>query len=188
MALLSTYAILTQLVGFVGYGLLLGATLARGRLRLLAIDASGGTVLVGHWLMLGALAGVTMNALYTAIDLAGLDPTSRRGRMLLVAAVPAAALLTWAFWQGPADLLATAGVLFAVASRASRSQVRLRGLAMVGCIPWGLFGVVNMSIPQIIFSAVYFVAMGWSIVRIRRGWAPQASAVEGAILPADGSR
>lgn len=188
MVSLSAYAIITQVVGFVGYGLLLGATLARRRLRLLAIDATGGAVLILHWAMLGAIAGVTMNALYTAIDLAGFDPTSRRGRLMLAAAVPATALLTLLFWQGPTDLLAAAGVLFAVASRASRSQVRLRALAMAGCIPWGIFGVINMSIPQIIFSTVYFVAMGWSIVRIRRGWEPEASAARSGILPADGSR
>jgi hypothetical protein len=188
MAAMSTYAIATQVVGFAGYGLLLGATLARRRLALLAIDASGGVVLVIHWAMLGALAGVTMNALYTAIDVAGVDPHSRRGRLVLASAVPATAVLVVAFWQGPADLLAAAGVLFAIASRASRSQVNLRALAMMGCIPWGLFGIVNGSIPQIIFSAVYFVAMGVSIMRIRRGWGDATPPGETAILPADGSR
>ena len=55
--------LITQATGFLGYGLLLGATLARRRLWLLAIDASGGAVLILHWALLGAAAGVSMNAL-----------------------------------------------------------------------------------------------------------------------------
>jgi len=187
MGRVSTYAVLTQLVGFLGYGLLLGATLARRRLSLLAIDASGGAVLIVHWAMLGALAGVTMNALYTAVDIAGFDPRSRRGRVVLAAAVPATAALVVVFWQGPADLLAAAGVLFAIASRASTGQVRLRALAMIGCIPWGIFGVINWSLPQVIFSTAYFIAMGVSILRITRGdWRHRTAAADTAILPADG--
>ena len=180
--------ILTQVLGFVGYGLLLGATFARRRLALLAIDASGGAVLILHWAMLGAIAGVTMNALYTAVDIAGFDPYSRRGRMVLISAVPVAVALVAVFWTGPSDLLAGMGLLFAIWSRASRDQVRLRAIAMVGAIPWGLFGVVHMSIAQIAFSAIYFVAMGVSIVRIRRARAENgASAAGRGILPADGT-
>ena len=184
---MTTYAVITQLVGFLGYGLLLGATLARRRLSLLAIDASGGAVLIVHWAMLGALAGVTMNALYTAVDVAGFDPRSTRGKMILAGAVPMTAALVVVFWQGPADLLAAAGVLFAIASRASVGQVQLRALAMIGCIPWGIFGVINWSLPQVIFSTVYFIAMGISILRITRGdWRPRTRAADAAILPADG--
>lgn len=181
--------LITQATGFLGYGLLLGATLARRRLWLLAIDASGGAVLILHWALLGAAAGVTMNALYTGVDLAGISPYSRRGRIALAAAVPIAVILMVMFWTGPADLLAGAGLLFAIASRASRGQVQLRFIAMIGCIPWGLFGLVHGSIAQVSFSAIYFVAMGVSIVRLRRGtWHPKASADDHGILPADGTR
>lgn len=185
---MSTFDIVTQAIGFVGYGLLLGATLARRRAWLLAIDASGGAVLILHWALLGAIAGVTMNALYTAVDVAGVNPDSRRGRIALAASVPIAIALVVVFWAGPSDLLAGAGLLFAIASRASRNQVQLRFIAMIGCIPWGLFGLVHGSIPQMVFSTVYFIAMGVSIVRIRRGtWQPRASAAERGILPADGA-
>lgn len=180
--------IFTQATGLLGYGLLLGATLARRRLMLLAIDATGGAVLILHWALLGAIAGVTMNALYTTVDIAGFDPYSRRGRIILWSAVPVAVALVAVFWTGPSDLLAGLGLLFAIWSRASRNQVRLRFLAMIGCIPWGLFGVVHMSIAQMAFSAIYFVAMGVSIIRIRRGrWQSGASAAERGILPADGT-
>ena len=166
--------LITQATGFLGYGLLLGATLARRRLWLLAIDASGGAVLILHWALLGAAAGVSMNALYTGVD---------------AAAVPIAVILMVIFWTGPADLLAGAGLLFAIASRASRGQVQLRFIAMIGCIPWGLFGLVHGSIAQVSFSAIYFVAMGVSIIRLRRGtWHPKASADDHGILPADGTR
>ncbi len=180
--------IITQATGFLGYGLLLGATLARRRLRLLAVDASGGAVLMLHWALLGAASGVSMNGLYTAVDVAGVDPSSRRGRIALAAAVPVAIVLVIAFWAGPSDLLAGAGLLFAIASRASRDQVRLRVLAMIGAIPWGLFGLVHGSIAQMAFSSVYIVAMGASIIRIRRGtWQPRTSAAERDSLPPDGT-
>lgn len=181
--------LITQATGFLGYGLLLGATLARRRLWLLAIDATGGAVLILHWALLGAAAGVTMNALYTGVDLAGISPYSRRGRIALAAAVPIAVILMVIFWTGPADLLAGAGLLFAIASRASRGQVQLRFIAMIGCIPWGLFGLVHGSIAQVSFSAIYFAAMGVSIIRLRRGtWHPKASADDHGILPSDGTR
>lgn len=184
---MSTYDIIVQLIGLLGYGLLLASTLARRRLVLLGIDAGGGGVLILHWALLGAIAGVTMNALYTAVDVAGFDPRSRRGRIALIASVPVAVALVMVFWQGPSDLLAGAGLLFAIASRSSPGQIRLRTLAMVGCIPWGLFGVVHGSIPQIAFSSIYAVAMGVSIVRIRRGtWRPRATAEDAGILPANG--
>ncbi len=179
--------IITQATGFLGYGLLLGATLARRRLWLLAVDASGGAVLMLHWALLGAASGVSMNGLYTAVDVAGVDPSSRRGRIALAAAVPVAIVLVIVFWAGPSDLLAGAGLLFAIASRASRDQVRLRVLAMIGCIPWGLFGLVHGSIAQMAFSSVYIVAMGASIIRIRRGtWQPRTSAAERDSLPPNG--
>lgn len=185
---MSTYDIVTQAVGFVGYGLLLGATLARRRAWLLAIDASGGAVLILHWALLGAIAGVTMNALYTAVDVAGVDAESRRGRIALAASVPVAVALVVIFWTGPADLLAGAGLMFAIASRASRSQVQLRFIAMVGCIPWGLFGLVHGSIPQVVFSTIYFFAMGISIIRIKRGhWVPRTAPGDAAMMRADGS-
>ena len=184
---MSTFDIITQAVGFVGYGLLLAATLARRRASLLAIDASGGAVLVLHWALLGAIAGVTLNALYTAVDIAGVDAESRRGRIALAASVPVAAALVAVFWTGPSDLLAAAGLLFAIASRASRGQVQLRFLAMVGCIPWGLFGLVHGSIPQVAFSTIYFFAMGVSIVRLRRGnWRARTAPDDTAMMTTDG--
>ncbi|NBQ44403.1 MAG: hypothetical protein EBU23_18560, partial [Mycobacteriaceae bacterium] len=77
---------------------------------------------------------------------------------------------------------------FAIASRASRSQVQLRFIAMVGCIPWGLFGLVHGSIPQVVFSTIYFFAMGISIIRIKRGhWVPRTAPGDAAMMRADGS-
>ncbi|MSO44935.1 MAG: hypothetical protein EXQ74_06505 [Thermoleophilia bacterium] len=185
----SISTVVVQLIGFAGYGLLLAATLARRRLRLLTIDAVGGGVLVLHWALLGAVAGVTMNALYSAVDIAGFDPRSRRGRVALAMAMPVSIILVAVFWKGPSDLLAGAGLLFAIASRASSSQLRLRTLGMIGCIPWGIFGVVHGSISQVIFSAIYFVAMGVSIVRIARDTPTSGTAAEDpGILPADGTR
>ena len=69
----------------------------------------------------------------------------------------------------------------------SRSQVRLRFIAMIGCIPWGLFGLVHGSIPQVAFSTIYFFAMGISIIRIMRGnWQPRQAPDDVAMMRADG--
>lgn len=185
---MTTVGIATQAVGFLGYGLLLASTFARRRTGLLLIDAGGGFVLVIHWGMLGAIAGVTMNGLYTLLDLAGLDPGARRGRVALIAAIPMSIALVAIFWQGPTDLLALAGVLMAIASRASHGQIRLRALALVGSIPWGVFGLLEGSAPQVTFSIVYAIAMGVSIWRIRSGrWSRPTTPDDVAILPADGA-
>lgn len=183
-----TIGIATQAVGFLGYGLLLASTFARRRTGLLLIDAAGGLLLVVHWGMLGAIAGVTMNGLYTLLDLAGLDPRARRARNALIAAIPISIALVAIFWQGPTDLLALTGVLMAIASRASRSQIRLRALALVGSIPWGVFGFLEGSAPQVTFSIIYAIAMGVSIWRIRRGrWPRPTTPDDAAILPVDGA-
>lgn len=185
---MTAYDIATQAVGFLGYGLLFASTLARRRTRLLLIDATGGLMLILHWGMLGAVAGVTMNALYTLLDVAGLDPHAHRGRVALIAAVPVSIALVAIFWQGPGDLLPLAGVLMAIASRASQGQIRLRTPALVGSIFWGAFGLLEGSTPQVVFSVTYMIAMGVSIWRIRSGrWPMRTAPHDAAILPPDGA-
>ena len=51
----------------------------------------------------------------------------------------------------------------------------------------GILVVINWSLPQVIFSTAYFIAMGVSILRITRGdWRHRTAAADTAILPADG--
>lgn len=169
--------IIAQLVGALGISLLLASTLMRTRPMLLAVDAAGSLVMGVHWALLGAPAAVAISVVVAVMDLAGTDPRDPRGRVVVWASVPVTALLLGVFWGGPVDLLAGLGLLALAASRLSMGQVRLRALAMASSVPWMAYGAMLMSIPQMAFSAAYFVAMGISIVRIRRGnWRPRASA------------
>ena len=180
--------IIAQLVGVVGIALLLASTFMRRRSMLLGLDAAGSLVMGIHWMMLGATAAVAISVVVAAMDLAGTDPRSPRGRAVIWASMPVTALLMAIFWSGPVDLLAGLGLLAIAASRLSRGQIRLRALAMAASAPWIAYGILLMSIPQVAFSAAYFVAMGASIIRIRRGnWRPRASAADPVILPADGT-
>ncbi len=178
---------IAQLVGVVGIALLLASTLVRRRAMLLGLDATGSLVMGIHWGILGATAAVAISMVVAAMDIAGTDPRSTRGRAVIWASIPVTGVLLVVFWNGPVDLIAGLGLLLIALSRLSQGQVRLRALAMVASAPWITYGVILMSIPQVAFSMSYFVAMGVSIVRIRSGrWSPRTSAADRAILRADG--
>jgi hypothetical protein len=161
----------------VGIALLLASTLMRRRAMLLGLDAAGSLVMGIHWALLGATAAVAISVVVAAMDIAGTDPRSARGRAVIWGSIPLTVVLLGVFWSGPVDLIAGLGLLLIALSRLSQGQVRLRALAMAASAPWIAYGVILVSIPQVIFSVAYAVAMGVSIVRIRRGgWQPRASA------------
>lgn len=185
---MSGIQIIAQFVGVVGIALLLASTFMRTRQRLLVFDAAGSAVMGVHWALLGGTAAIAISALVIVMDLAGTDPRSHRGRLLIWASIPVTALLVGLLWSGPADLLAALGMLGIAASRLSHGQVRLRVLAMASCLPWIGYGIVLLSIPQVVFSAAYFVAMGVSVLRIRSGrWRARTAAADTGILHVDGS-
>lgn len=169
--------IIAQLIGVVGIALLLASTFMRRRGMLLAFDAAGSVVMGIHWTLLGATAAVVISVVVAVMDIAGTDPRNPRGRAVVWASIPVTAVLLAVFWNGPVDIFAGLGLLALAASRLSMGQIRLRALAMAASVPWVIYGVILVSIPQVAFSVAYFVAMGISIVRIRRGnWRPRASA------------
>lgn len=185
---MSTAQIVAQAVGVIGIALLLASTLMRTRRMLLAFDAAGSTVMGVHWALLGGTAAIAISAIVVVMDLAGTDPRSARGRAIIWLSIPVTAILIIVFWSGLVDVFAGLGMLGIAASRLSYGQIRLRALAMAACIPWIVYGAILLSIPQIAFSALYFIGMGVSIIRIRRGrWQPRTPAADVAILPADGS-
>ena len=185
---MSTAHIVAQAVGVIGIALLLSSTLMRTRAMLLAFDAAGSLVMGIHWALLGGTAAIAISAVVVVMDFAGSDPRSARGRAIIWLSIPVTAVLIIIFWSGPADIAAALGMLGIAASRLSFGQVRLRALAMAACVPWIVYGTILLSIPQVVFSVLYFVGMGVSILRIRGGrWQPRTRAADAAILPADGS-
>jgi len=184
---MSGIQIMAQLVGVVGIGLLMTSTLMRRRSALLAFDAGGSAVMGIHWALLGGTAAIAISAVVVVMDLAGTDPRNPRGRFVIIASLPLTAIFLAIFWTGIVDVFAALGMLGIALSRLSPGQVRLRALAMAACVPWIAYGVILVSIPQIAFSAAYFVAMGISILRIRRGrWRPATPSADAAILHGDG--
>lgn len=184
---MSTAHLIAQAVGVVGIALLLASTLMRTRAMLLALDAAGSLVMGIHWALLGGTAAIAISAVVVVMDFAGTDPRSARGRAIIWLSIPVTAILIAVFWSGPVDLIAALGMLGIAASRLSYGQVRLRALAMAACVPWIIYGVILVSIPQVTFSVLYFIGMGVSIARIRSGrWQPRTPAADAAILPADG--
>ena len=180
--------IIIQALGFVGLGLILGSTFARTRVMLLAVDAAGSALMALHWSLLGAYAGGALSLVYATVDLAGRNPYSTRGRLVIVLAVPVSIALVAILWTGPADLLAGIGVLLSIASRWSHGQIRLRVLSIASSIPWGIYGFIDHSAAQVTFSVIYSIAMAVSIVRIRLGtWQRRTAPDDAAIVRADGS-
>ena len=185
---MSGVQIIAQLVGVVGIALLMASTLMRRRAALLALDAGGSAVMGIHWALLGGTAAIAISAVVVVMDIAGTDPRNSRGRLVIIASLPLTAIFLGVFWTGIVDVFAALGMLGIALSRLSRGQVRLRALAMAASVPWIAYGVILVSFPQIAFSAAYFVAMGISILRIRRGrWRAALPAADAAILPRDGT-
>ncbi len=184
---MSGLQILAQGVGLIGVSLLLASTMMRGRRMLLALDAAGSAVMGVHWALLGGTAAIAISALVVVMDVAGADPRGARGRLVIWASLPATAVLLAVLWSGPADILAALGMLGIAASRLSFGQIRLRALAIASCVPWIAYGAVLLSIPQVVFSVAYAIAMVISIRRIRSGhWQVPTPTADAAILPADG--
>jgi Bacterial inner membrane protein len=160
--------LLAQLVGTVGYGLLVLATFARTRTRFLVVDIAGLVPVVVHYAMLDAPAGAALSAFYMASDTVAALAARRLARLAFWLFYPLAGLIGWLFWTGPADLLAIGGTLLAITARHQRPLWRIQALIAASSIGWGLFGLMVGSAAQIGFSLVYGAAAAVNAVRFLR--------------------
>ena len=149
--------ILIQIIGGVGFGVLILATQVRRRRTFLIADFAGLVPVVAHYVMMDAYAGAAMSGLYMLVDLCA----------VLIADRPV--LLRRAFWgfhglaialvavtfAGWIDLLALFGTIAAVASRQQKYMRPLLGLIVVSCVGWGLYGLLVGSVAQVVFSVTY---------------------------------
>ncbi len=149
---------LAQLVGGVGFGLLVYSTFARTRLRFLLTDITGLVPVIVHYVMLAAPVGAALSAFYMLSDVAAAFSERRAARIVYWLFYPLAVIIGWFFWAGPADLLAIVGTVLAVAARHQRSVWRIQALIMVSTIGWGTYGLLVGSLVQLIFSTVYGAA------------------------------
>lgn len=91
----------------------------------------------------------------------------RYRRLAAWALYPMVVVLTWAFWAGPGDLLATAGTALAIAARQQRTVWRIQAFIGASTCCWGIYGYLVDSWPQVAFSAVYGAAAVFNAIRFR---------------------
>lgn len=157
-----------QIVGAVGFGLLVVATFAKTRTRFLLIDIAGLAPTAIHYVMLNAAAGAALTAFYMASDAVAALAGQRAARAVYWVFYPAAGLVGWIFWAGPSDLLAIGGTILAVAARHQRPVWRIQTLVVASTIGWGAYGFVSGSYVQVIFSSVYGAAALLNAIRFFR--------------------
>ncbi len=169
---MSETSILAQWVGGLGFGLLVFSTFARVRLRFLLTDITGLVPVVVHYVMLAAPMGAALSAFYMMSDVVAAFSERRAARIAYWLFYPLALVFGWLFWAGPADLLAIAGTVLAVAARHQRSVWRIQALILVSTIGWGTYGFLVGSVVQVAFSTVYGAAALANAVRFFRQQPP----------------
>ena len=157
-----------QLIGAIGYGLLVLATFARTRFRFLLLDFLGLIPTAVHYVMLAAPAGAALTAFYMCADAVSALPAQSRKRLLYWAFYPLVVVLTWAFWTGPVDLLAGTGTALAIVARHQTLTWRIQALVCLSTIGWGTYGFMVESLAQVVFSIVYGTAALFNAFRFAR--------------------
>jgi hypothetical protein len=145
-----------QVLGGVGFALILLAPLARARALFLALDIAGLVPVSLHYWMLDAPTGALLCLLYVFVDVVSIWLPGRASvRRAYFGLYPLAALLTWLAFVDLRDLLALAGTLIAVASRQQSNNAALKALIFASAFGWGAYGVAVGSVSQVVFSCIY---------------------------------
>jgi hypothetical protein len=158
-----------QLLGAVGFIVMLIAARRRNRTALLALDAFGVALVSLHWVLLQEWAAAWLNSLYVAINVGAVAFVSERGsHRAYLALYPMAAAVVLVSFHGATDVLALAGTILAVLAKQTADLARLRALIIVSGLCWGLYGMLASSIPQVVFSAVFVATHAYELLRLRR--------------------
>lgn len=152
-----------------GFLVLLLATQIQSRRGFLIADLLGLGPVVAHYVLLDAVAGAAMSALYIAIDVtAAFDERWPLVKRLFPVHYLLAALVATLTFTGMPDLLVLLATWTAIASRQQRGMRRLLPLLVASSLGWGLYGVFVGSVGQMAFSTAYALAGSvglWRIVR-----------------------
>ncbi len=165
-----TQALWAQIIGAIGFALLIIAPLTHSRRSFLALDIIGIVPVGIHYLMLDAPIGAALCATYVVMDIvaAGIH-RSQNVRAAYFLFYPAALALSYWTYQTVADLTALAGTLLAVASRQQLNLVALKMLVFLSAFGWGAYGWLTGSVAQLVFSSLYGGAALFATIRHRRG-------------------
>jgi len=155
-----------QILGGAGFLVLVVAPLTRTRHRFLLLDILGMVPVGVHYVMLKATGGAALCAIYILMDLIAFHlHSSVAMRRIYYGFYPVAAIFTAVAWTGPADLLALAGTLFAVASRQQPGLTLLKFLVFLSAVGWGAYGILAGSVSQTLFSLFYGGAALFAVFR-----------------------
>lgn len=171
-----TQALWAQVIGAIGFTLLIIAPLTHSRRSFLILDIIGIVPVGVHYLMLDAPLGAALCATYVAMDIVATSlHRSQNARAAYYLFYPAALALSYWTYQTAIDLTALAGTLLAVASRQQLNLVALKMLVFLSAFGWGAYGLLTGSMAQLVFSSLYGGAALIATIRHRRRANPAAS-------------
>jgi hypothetical protein len=148
--------IFANLIGLVGFLILLYATQHKGKQRFLAIDAVGSVVVGIQWILLGATSAALLNGIFLLADsLALLPPKWRRAYPIVY---PLTLMVSAISWNGAINIFVALAGLLAFAGRQQETMFRLRWLIIGMALSFLVVGVLAGSWAQIAFSVFYVVA------------------------------
>ncbi|GEM_PF-3865005 len=153
-------------LGFVGYALFALSPLAGSRGRYLALHGIAMLPIAAHYVLLEAMAGALLSLVYLAADLVG--SRSERARWWLLALAGAALAILIPVYESALDLLALAGTFIFLLSRATPDFAKSLIIAGISTIGWGVYGWLEGSYSQVLFSAAYALFCAISLMRQKR--------------------
>jgi len=152
----------TQAIGGVGFLLLIAATFARSRRGFFVVDLLGLAPVAIHYALLNAMAGLVFSAFYMGVDVVTWWLGERYRRLTAWALYPLVLLLTWAFWEGPGDIVATAGTVLAIAARQQREVWRIQAIIAASTCCW------HLRLPRGVMAAGRVLCSLWRLRGLQR--------------------
>ena len=175
----------TDIVGLLGFGMLLGSTATSNTRVFAAIDLMACLAIAIHDGLLSSVSGAFLSLAYcvggTIRLLLKRDAMPREAYSTIALAVVATALFAPIGW---ADLFAVIGSGLAIVARRQSEMIRTNLMIGASAVFWGLYGMLVGSESQVIFSSLYMTASLFFAIRLlklnRRTAFEPATAVAGA--------
>lgn len=167
---MTTYEIITQIIGFVGFFLAVLTFQTNKHKSITLLKCASDAMFVVQFIMLGAYTGAVMNGIGCARNLVYADLVEKKKSVkpaviLFSLAVVISGILTW---KGPVSILAIAGKLLSTLSYAFRNPKNVRRMTIPVCLVWALYDLICNSWAGVLTEAFTLVSIGIAYFRFER--------------------
>jgi len=167
-----------QLVGLLALLLDVGSLQLKQRKHILGTQILASLTWVTHFLLLGAVAGASMNAVGVVRSLTYYKSRGdNRSVWVMWAIIALSCLVTAAVWQGPVNLLPMFAMIIAAIAFWQRGEQTIRLLLLL-CVPlWLTYNIIFHSYAGIVSDLIATISAVIALYRYRKqGFRPAPSA------------